>query len=172
MGVDEASGFFQGVPSLRAKLSWLVDVGLGYLKLGQPGYTLSGGEAQRLKIARELSLGGRTKGPTLFILDEPTTGLHFSEVKKLLTVLRRLIANHHSVIVIEHNLQFISHSDYLIDMGPDGGETGGFVCAVGTPDELVDNPRSIIGQYLRPLRLGETKSSPNPHNLFTEGSST
>ncbi len=148
MTVEEAFSFFQGIPSLRAKLALLAEVGLGYLKLGQPGYTLSGGEAQRLKIARELAGGSMRRPATLFILDEPTTGLHFNEITRLIQVLRRLIAGGHSVIVIEHNLQMICAADYLIDLGPDGGGQGGQVVAVGTPKELADKKLPHTGHYL------------------------
>ena len=154
MTVEEAFSFFQATPSLRAKLALLHEVGLGYLQLGQPGYTLSGGEAQRLKIARELS-GGTAKRPaTLFILDEPTTGLHFNEITRLISVLRRLIQQGHSVVVIEHNLQMICAADYLIDLGPDGGERGGSVVAVGTPSELAQKKLPHTGWYLSEI-LGQ-----------------
>lgn len=148
MTIDEAFDFFKGVPSLRAKLSLLVEVGLGYLRLGQSGFTLSGGEAQRLKIARELSQTSSSRSATLFIFDEPTTGLHFNEVAKLITVLRKLIANGHSVVVIEHNLQLICASDFLIDLGPDGGDRGGTVTAFGTPKELASKKLPYTSQYL------------------------
>lgn len=148
MTVDEAYDFFKTVPSLRTKLSLLHEVGLGYLQLGQPGFTLSGGEAQRLKIARELATGSVKRPPTLFILDEPTTGLHFVEITKLLIVLKRLIAAGHSVVVIEHNLQFICACDYLIDLGPDGGDDGGKVVAVGSPKEVAAQKASYTGTHL------------------------
>lgn len=148
MTIDEASDFFQGVSSLRSKLGILKEVGLGYLTLGQPADSLSGGEAQRLKIARELITVSSRRAPTLFIFDEPTTGLHFHEVKKLLGVLRRLIAGGHSVIVIEHNVQVICASDFIIDLGPDGGIQGGYVVASGTPKELADKKLPYTGQYL------------------------
>jgi len=148
MTVDEAYTFFEGSASLRTKLGLLREVGLGYLQLGQPGYTLSGGEAQRIKIARELSAIQSKKGSTLFILDEPTTGLHFTEITRLISVLRRLIRGGHSVIVIEHNLQLICAADYLIDLGPDGGEQGGYVVSVGTPKELAQRKLPHTGLYL------------------------
>lgn len=146
--IEEAYEFFDKAPSLRAKLSLLKDVGLGYLRLGQPGYTLSGGEAQRLKIARELGNQSGVRKPTLFILDEPTTGLHFREVDRLIGVFRRLVQAGHSVLVIEHNLQLIANSQYLIDMGPDGGDKGGLVVGVGSPKELAANPQSHTGRHL------------------------
>lgn len=148
MTIDEALDFFQGISSLRLKLGLLQEVGLGYLQLGQPGYTLSGGEAQRLKIARELAAGPVRRAATLFILDEPTTGLHFNEISRLILVLRRLVASGHSVIVIEHNLQLICASDYVIDLGPDGGEHGGRVVAVGTPKELAEKKLPYTSRYL------------------------
>lgn len=148
MTIDEAYEFFIGIPPLRSKLALLKEVGLGYLQLGQPGFSLSGGEAQRLKIARELSGVSHSNGSTLFILDEPTTGLHFHEVSKLIGVLRRLVSSGHSVIVIEHNLQLICAADYLIDLGPDGGSEGGTVVAVGTPRELAQKKLPQTGKYL------------------------
>lgn len=148
MTVDEAYEFFIGISTLRTKLALLREVGLGYLQLGQPGFSLSGGEAQRLKIARELHAAASSAGSTLFILDEPTTGLHFHEISKLIGVLRRLVSNGHSVIVIEHNLQLICSADYLIDLGPDGGIEGGSVVAVGTPRELAQKKLPQTGKYL------------------------
>jgi len=148
MTVEEAFTFFAGTPSLRAKLALLAEVGLGYLQLGQPGYTLSGGEAQRLKIARELAGGSAKRAATMFILDEPTTGLHFNEITRLIHVLRRLIADGHSVLVIEHNLQMICAADYLIDLGPDGGDQGGQIVAVGTPKELAAMKKPYTSEYL------------------------
>ncbi len=148
MTVDSAYDFFKAIPSLKAKLALLQEVGLGYVQLGQPGFTLSGGEAQRLKIARELSGGPIRRPRTLFIFDEPTTGLHFGEIIKLIGVLRRLLQSGHSVIVIEHNLQMICSSDYLIDLGPDGGIHGGRVVAVGTPKELAQKKLPHTARYL------------------------
>ncbi|NDG25650.1 MAG: ATP-binding cassette domain-containing protein, partial [Proteobacteria bacterium] len=136
MTVDEAYEFFIGIAQLRTKLALLREVGLGYLQLGQPGFSLSGGEAQRLKIARELGGAGGARSATLFILDEPTTGLHFHEISKLIGVFKRLVEAGHSVVIIEHNLQLICAADYLIDLGPDGGPAGGSVVAMGTPKEL------------------------------------
>lgn len=163
MTIDTAYDFFSDNQSLRSKLALLQEVGLGYLQLGQPGFTLSGGEAQRLKIARELGTAVAKRLPTLFILDEPTTGLHFSEIKRLISVLRRLVLNGHSVLVIEHNLQMICASEYLIDLGPDGGEGGGTVVAVGTPRELAQKNLPHTGRYLRELLSGS-----NCGDLFTK----
>lgn len=163
MTIDTAYDFFSDVASLRAKLALLQEVGLGYLQLGQPGFTLSGGEAQRLKIARELAGTVTKRLPTLFILDEPTTGLHFSEIRRLISVLRRLVSNGHSVIVIEHNVQMICASQYLIDLGPDGGEGGGYVVGVGTPRELAQKNLPHTGQYLRELLGGK-----NFEDFFTK----
>ncbi|MFM8316164.1 MAG: excinuclease ABC subunit UvrA, partial [Deltaproteobacteria bacterium] len=149
--IDEAYEFFKGIPSLRTKLSLLMDVGLGYLQLGQPGFSLSGGEAQRLKIARELTQTLSKGSSTLFIFDEPTTGLHFNEVMRLIHVLRRLISNGHSVIVIEHNLQLICASDYIIDLGPDGGDGGGTLVAQGTPKSVAQKKLLHTSRYLSDL---------------------
>jgi len=148
MTIDEAYDFFKSTPSLRAKLAILQEVGLGYLRLGQPGYSLSGGEAQRLKIARELAGSSSRKPRTLFIFDEPTTGLHFGEITRLISVLKRLIHSGHSVVVIEHNVQMICASDYVIDLGPDGGDKGGTVVAIGTPKELAQKKLPHTGRYL------------------------
>ncbi|MGD0916116.1 MAG: excinuclease ABC subunit UvrA [Thermodesulfobacteriota bacterium] len=145
--VEEADDFFQAVPAVHQKLQTLSDVGLGYLQLGQPATTLSGGEAQRIKLARELSK--RETGRTIYILDEPTTGLHFADVQKLLDVLNRLTDRGNTVIVIEHNMEVIKSADYIIDLGPEGGEKGGEVVACGTPEELIQNPLSYTGQFLK-----------------------
>ncbi|RLA91008.1 MAG: excinuclease ABC subunit UvrA [Deltaproteobacteria bacterium] len=155
MTVDQAAAFFQAVPGLRAKLATLTEVGLGYIQLGQPATTLSGGEAQRIKLSRELSR--RATGRTLYILDEPTTGLHFADIEKLLLVLNHLVEAGNSVIVIEHNLEVIKTADYLIDLGPEGGDAGGQVVAQGTPEEVAQIPGSYTGQFLRPL-LDQTTS--------------
>lgn len=146
--IDEAYEFFIGITSLRTKLALLKEVGLGYLQLGQPGFSLSGGEAQRLKIARELYSAHSHSGPTLFILDEPTTGLHFHEIAKLMGVLKRLLSAGHSIVIIEHNLQMICAADYLIDLGPDGGSAGGTVVGMGTPRELAQKKLPQTGRYL------------------------
>ena len=149
MQVEEALEFFQNVPSIRTKLQTLFDVGLGYISLGQPATQLSGGEAQRVKLATELSR--RATGRTLYILDEPTTGLHFADIEKLLVILQRLVDGGNTVIVIEHNLDVIKSSDWIIDMGPEGGSGGGMVVAEGTPEQVAENPASFTGEYLRPV---------------------
>jgi excinuclease ABC subunit A len=147
MTVDEALEFFKNIPSIQRKLQTVVDVGLGYIKLGQAATTLSGGEAQRVKLASELSK--RDTGRTIYILDEPTTGLHFADVQKLLEVLNRLVKLGNTIIIIEHNMDVIKNSDWIIDLGPEGGDGGGTVVAVGTPEQISKNPRSYTGQYLK-----------------------
>jgi len=149
MRVDEAAEFFMNIPRVRTKLSTICDVGLGYIKMGQPATTLSGGEAQRVKLATELSR--RSTGRTFYVLDEPTTGLHFADIHKLLEVLQRLVELGNSVLVIEHNLDVIKTADYLIDLGPEGGDRGGTVIASGTPEEVAANAASYTGQYLVPV---------------------
>ncbi|MDA1337813.1 MAG: excinuclease ABC subunit UvrA [bacterium] len=147
MTVDDALGFFTNIPVLHRKLRTLSDVGLGYIKLGQPATTLSGGEAQRVKLASELSKKG--VGHTLYILDEPTTGLHFSDLERLISILKRLVAKGNTVIVIEHNLEVIKNSDYIIDLGPEGGDRGGEVVFEGTPDQILISEKSHTGKALR-----------------------
>ena len=147
MTVEEALHFFENVPSIRRKMETLYDVGLSYIRLGQPSTTLSGGEAQRIKLATELSR--RSTGKTVYILDEPTTGLHFADVHKLTEILRRLAADGNTVIVIEHNLDVIKTADYIIDIGPEGGDRGGTVVACGTPEEVAENPNSYTGKYIK-----------------------
>jgi excinuclease ABC subunit A len=147
MTVSEALDFFSVIPPLKQRLSVLDEVGLGYLKLGQPATTLSGGEAQRLKISREL--GKRSTGKTLYILDEPTTGLHFVDIQKLLGVINRLVDMGNSVIVIEHDLDIIKSADYLIDLGPEGGDEGGRIVATGTPEEVAKEKNSFTGRFLK-----------------------
>ena len=147
MTVEEALHFFENVPSIRRKIETLNDVGLSYIRLGQPSTTLSGGEAQRIKLATELSK--RSTGKTIYILDEPTTGLHFADVHKLIEILRRLSEGGNSVVVIEHNLDVIKTSDYIIDIGPEGGDGGGMVVAKGTPEEIVKNNKSYTGKYIK-----------------------
>jgi len=147
MTINQAHNFFENIPNIRHKLETLIDVGLGYLELGQSATTLSGGEAQRIKLSRELSR--HDTGRTLYILDEPTTGLHFDDVAKLLAVLNRLVEKGNTVIVIEHNLDVIKSADYCIDLGPEGGDKGGEIVAVGTPEELAQNEHSYTGQYLK-----------------------
>ncbi len=146
MTVEEALHFFENVPSIRRKMETLYDVGLSYIKLGQPSTTLSGGEAQRIKLATELSR--RSTGKTVYILDEPTTGLHFEDVRKLVEILRRLAEDGNTVIVIEHNLDVIKTADYIIDIGPEGGDRGGTVVATGTPEQIAENPASYTGKYV------------------------
>jgi len=147
MTVEEALAFFSAIPPIREKLQTLYDVGLGYIKLGQPATELSGGEAQRIKLARELSK--RSTGRTLYLLDEPTTGLHPEDVRKLLSVLHRLVDAGNTVVVIEHNLDVIKTADWIIDLGPEGGERGGEIIAEGPPEKIAENPRSYTGQFLR-----------------------
>ena len=147
MTVDEACEFFENVPSVLRKISTLRDVGLGYIKLGQPSTTLSGGEAQRIKLATELSR--RSTGKTIYVLDEPTTGLHFADVHKLVDILRKLSEGGNTVVVIEHNLDVIKIADYIIDIGPEGGEGGGTIVATGTPEAIVKNKKSYTGKYLK-----------------------
>ena len=147
MTAYEALQFFENIPAIKRKLQTVFDVGLGYIKLGQSSTTLSGGEAQRVKLASELSKKGT--GKTLYILDEPTTGLHFADVQKLLDVLNRLVNLGNTVIVIEHNLDVIKNSDWIIDLGPEGGDNGGQVVATGTPEQIANNPKSYTGQHLK-----------------------
>ena len=149
MRVDEANEFFASIPRIHNKLRTICDVGLGYIKMGQPATTLSGGEAQRVKLATELSR--RSTGRTFYVLDEPTTGLHFADIHKLLEVLQRLVQSGNTVLVIEHNLDVIKTADYLIDLGPEGGDRGGTVVGVGTPEALAKNEESYTGQYLVPV---------------------
>ena len=157
MTVDEAAGLFENQPRILRKLRTLQDVGLGYIRLGQPATQLSGGEAQRVKLSTELSRRGT--GSTVYILDEPTTGLHFADVEKLLVVLHRLVDAGNTVIVIEHNLDVIKTADHLIDLGPGGGDAGGEVLATGTPEDIVAEPRSATGEYLRHLLRGRTRTA-------------
>ena len=149
MTVEEALEFFKNVPTIHRKIQTMYDVGLSYVKLGQPSTTLSGGEAQRIKLATELSK--RSTGKTIYILDEPTTGLHFADVHKLIEILHRLTEGGNSVIVIEHNLDVIKTADYIIDIGPEGGEKGGTVIAAGTPEKIAENPDSYTGKYIRKM---------------------
>src|SRR5699024_7995971 len=147
MSVREANAFFDSVPAIKRILSTLVDVGLGYLRLGQPSTTLSGGEAQRIKLARELAKVGT--GDTLYIMDEPTTGLHFQDVRMLVDVCQRLVDKGNTVIVIEHNLDLVKSADWIIDLGPDGGRNGGEIIAEGTPEEVAKVESSYTGKYLQ-----------------------
>ena len=146
MTVEEGVSFFKAVPAIRNKMETLERVGLGYIHIGQPATTLSGGEAQRVKLAKELSR--RATGRTLYILDEPTTGLHFEDVKKLLEVLHALVDQGNTVLVIEHNLEIIKTADWIIDLGPEGGDKGGRVVAAGTPEDVAATPGSFTGEYL------------------------
>jgi excinuclease ABC subunit A len=147
MTVAEALEFFRNIPAIRRKLETIHDVGLDYVRLGQPATTLSGGEAQRVKLAAELSR--RATGRTLYLLDEPTTGLHFADIEKLLDVLNRLVDAGNSVIVIEHNLDVIKCADYIIDLGPEGGDAGGEIVAAGAPEQVAQIEGSYTGQSLR-----------------------
>ena len=151
--VDDALERFEAIPAIRNRLKTLSEVGLGYLRLGQPATTLSGGEAQRIKLATELAR--RSTGRTAYILDEPTTGLHFADVERLLDVLHRLVDGGNSVIVIEHNLDVIKTADWVIDLGPDGGDRGGELIAVGTPEQVAKVRSSHTGRYLAPALRGE-----------------
>ncbi len=153
--VDQGLAVFEAIPAIRDKLETLSQVGLGYIRLGQPATTLSGGEAQRIKLSRELSK--RSTGKTLYILDEPTTGLHFSDIQKLLEVLNRLVEMGNTVVVIEHNLDVIKTADYIIDLGPEGGDEGGQVIGIGTPEEMADNSKSYTGHFLNEV-LGKPGS--------------
>ncbi len=158
MTVDEALKFFENIPNIRKKLTTLQEVGLGYIRLGQPATTLSGGEAQRVKLSKELSR--RATGKTLYILDEPTTGLHFDDIQKLLAVLQRLVDQGNTVVVIEHNLDVIKCADWIIDLGPEGGDNGGYIIAEGTPEHVMRVERSYTGQYLRHVLAGREAMQP------------
>ena len=147
MTVEEALEFFKNIPRIKNKLETLNDVGLGYIKLGQSSTTLSGGEAQRIKLTSELAK--RATGRTVYLLDEPTTGLHFDDVNKLISVLNRLTDAGNTIIVIEHNLDVIKSCDYIIDLGPAGGDAGGKIVAEGTPEQVAKSPQSYTGQYLK-----------------------
>ncbi|MEM9470213.1 MAG: excinuclease ABC subunit A, partial [Pseudomonadota bacterium] len=149
MTIEDAADFFKAVPSIRDKMETLKEVGLGYIKVGQPATTLSGGEAQRVKLSKELSK--RSTGKTLYILDEPTTGLHFEDVRKLLEVLHSLVEKGNTVVIIEHNLEVIKTADHIIDIGPEGGHKGGKIIAKGTPEQIAAVKESYTGQYLKPI---------------------
>jgi len=152
MMVGEAAEFFAAVPAIQRKLQMLLDVGLGYLRLGQSATTLSGGEAQRVKLSLELSK--RDTGRTLYILDEPTTGLHFHDIQLLLNVLHRLRDAGNTVVVIEHNIDVIKTADWIVDLGPEGGDGGGRIVAEGTPEQVAANPSSYTGRYLQKALAG------------------
>jgi excinuclease ABC subunit A len=164
MEVDEALVFFEKIPTIRQKLQTLKDVGLGYIGLGQNSTTLSGGEAQRVKLSKELSKRGT--GRTFYILDEPTTGLHFEDVRKLLEILQTLVDQGNTVVVIEHNLDVAKVSDHIVDLGPDGGNSGGEIVAQGTPEEIMKVSRSYTGQYLKtvltPQKVAKSQNVLNP----------
>ena len=149
MTVEEGVDFFAAVPMVRDKLDALKQVGLGYIHIGQQATTLSGGEAQRIKLAKELSR--KATGRTLYILDEPTTGLHFHDVAKLLEVLHELVDQGNTVVVIEHNLEVIKTADWIVDLGPEGGDGGGEIVAVGRPEDILNEPRSYTAKFLRDL---------------------
>jgi len=152
MPIEEAAEFFAAIPAIARHMRTLVEVGLGYVRLGQPATTLSGGEAQRVKLASELQK--RSTGRTIYVLDEPTTGLHFEDIRKLLTVLQSLVEKGNTVVVIEHNLDVIKASDWVIDLGPEGGSRGGLVIAEGTPEDVADSPDSYTGAFLKPILDG------------------
>ncbi|MBC2763766.1 MAG: excinuclease ABC subunit UvrA, partial [ANME-2 cluster archaeon] len=149
MTVNQALRFFENISSIRTKLQTLVDVGIGYIHVGQPATTLSGGEAQRVKLAKEL--GKRDTGRTVYLLDEPTTGLHIDDIKSLLTVLKRFVDSGNTVIVIEHNLDVIKFADYVIDLGPEGGDHGGEVVGCGTPEDIAQIKKSYTGNFLKSM---------------------
>ena len=154
MTVEEGVEYFKAVPFIRDKLQTMLRVGLGYVRIGQQATTLSGGEAQRVKLSKELSR--RATGKTIYILDEPTTGLHFADIAKLLEVLQELVDGGNTVIVIEHNLDVIKTADYIIDIGPDGGDSGGQIVVTGTPEDVAAEPKSHTGRYLVPLLLDQS----------------
>ena len=157
MTVEDALGFFEAVPAIHRKLQTLMDVGLSYIRLGQAATTLSGGEAQRVKLAKELSK--RDTGNTLYILDEPTTGLHFEDIRQLLEVLHRLRDGGNTVVIIEHNLDVIKTADWVVDLGPEGGSGGGQIIATGSPEQVAASPGSHTGQFLTPLLLDQGATS-------------
>ena len=155
MTIEDAHKFFENIPSIKRKFQTLIDVGLGYVKVGQSALTLSGGEAQRVKLANELQR--KSTGKTLYVLDEPTTGLHIHDVKKLMKVINRIVDNGDSVVIIEHNLHVIKLADHIIDLGPDGGDNGGKILCEGTPLEISKNKNSYTGAYLAKLFKNENK---------------
>jgi excinuclease ABC subunit A len=156
MTVNQAFSFFETIPNIRDKLKTLADVGLGYIRLGQQATTLSGGEAQRIKLSRELSK--KNTGRTLYLLDEPTTGLHFADIQNLIEVLNYLVELKNTIVVIEHNLEVIKTADHIIDLGPEGGDDGGYVVAVGMPEEVAEIEGSFTGQYLKKMLKGGNRS--------------
>jgi excinuclease ABC subunit A len=167
MTVEEAASFFNAVPRVREPLALLHRVGLDYIHVGQQATTLSGGEAQRVKLAKELAK--RATGRTLYILDEPTTGLHFHDVAKLLEVLHELVESGNTVVVIEHNLEVIKTADWIIDLGPEGGDAGGEIIFAGPPEEIVKEGRSYTGKFLKPV-LGRKAGAAGPSDAACEPS--
>jgi excinuclease ABC subunit A len=163
MTVEAGADLFKAVPSIREKLDTLKRVGLGYISIGQQATTLSGGEAQRVKLSKELSR--RATGRTLYILDEPTTGLHFHDVRKLLEVLHELVDNGNTVVVIEHNLEVVKTADWVVDLGPEGGDGGGEIVASGTPEDVAKVARSYTGQYLKPLLKNRSSEKAAPSRM-------
>jgi excinuclease ABC subunit A len=163
MTVEDARNFFEAIPAIERKLSLLCDVGLGYMRVGQPSTTLSGGEAQRIKLATELSK--RATGKTIYILDEPTTGLHFEDVRRLMEVLDRLTDGGNTLVVIEHNLDVMKRADWIVDLGPEGGVRGGTIVATGTPEQVAAHPTSYTGEYLRKLP-GITPAAAEPEPVL------
>ena len=163
MPVEEALEFFASIPAIARHLKTLVDVGLGYVRLGQPATTLSGGEAQRVKLSSELQK--RSTGRTVYVLDEPTTGLHFEDVRKLLIVLHSLVEKGNTVIVIEHNLDVIKTADWIIDMGPEGGSGGGKVVVTGTPEQVASHTTSHTARFLKPLLATSSVKSAQPKQV-------
>jgi excinuclease ABC subunit A len=157
MTVERAHEFFQAVPAIKEKLKALLDVGLGYIKIGQSATTLSGGEAQRVKLAKELAR--RSTGKTLYIFDEPTTGLHSEDVNRLLKVLHKLVDVGNTVIVIEHNLDVVKTADYVIDIGPEGGDKGGRIVASGTPQDIIATPESETGRFLKEVYFEKCRAT-------------
>lgn len=168
MTIEDGVEFFANIPKIKRKLQTLVDVGLGYMKLGQPATTLSGGEAQRVKLASELHR--RSTGRTLYILDEPTTGLHAHDIARLLEVLQRLVESGETVLVIEHNLDVIKTADYIVDLGPEGGDKGGQIIASGTPEQVVKEERSYTGKYLKEILERDTARMKEKMNEVEVGS--
>ncbi|NBX25664.1 MAG: ATP-binding cassette domain-containing protein, partial [Planctomycetes bacterium] len=158
MTVEDAVGFFDAHPRIRDMLACVRDVGLGYMQLGQASTTLSGGEAQRVKLATEL--GNRSSATTLYVLDEPTTGLHFDDVRKLLEVLQRLADGGHTLVVIEHNLDVVKCADWIVDLGPEGGDRGGTLLACGTPEEVARHANSFTGAYLKRMLPAAAETRP------------
>jgi excinuclease ABC subunit A len=167
MPIEEAREFFSAVPAISRHMETLCEVGLGYVRLGQPATTLSGGEAQRVKLSSELQK--RATGNTLYVLDEPTTGLHFEDIRKLLSVLERLVSTGNTVLVIEHNLDVIKTADWIIDLGPEGGDAGGELVAVGPPEEIARHATSHTGRFLAPVLGVRRRGSRNRQAVTADG---